>query len=126
LLVSNLNVAPDKEVEELAVGPNFVESKFEKTTGRLDAKSDGGTGVERKSSGFWQCGTRSHAQKNNREENDRIRVAKGRIREGRVLFELLDVALFDLLNERLTLRKVVVSVGGEFPRDDKKLIVRDF
>jgi hypothetical protein len=50
LLVSDLDVAPDKEVKEFTIGPDFAEAKLEETTGRLDAKSDRGAGVERKSS----------------------------------------------------------------------------
>ena len=95
LFVAYLDVPPDEEVEELAVGPGFAEAKLEETTGRLDAKSDGGAGVEPKSSGFWRCSERSHARfdktlekvkepppKGNREEEGRSKPGNERIREG--------------------------------------------
>ena len=61
LFVTDLDVAPNEEIEEFSVGPDFAEAKLEEAAGRLDAESDGGAGVERKSSGFWRCGERSHA-----------------------------------------------------------------
>ena len=45
---------------------------------------------------------------------------------GRVLFELLDVALLDLLHEALTLEDVTTKIGGKLPRPHENLIVRDF
>jgi hypothetical protein len=42
LFVTDLNVAPDEEVEELAVGPDFAEAELEEAAGRLDAKSGRG------------------------------------------------------------------------------------
>src|SRR5438876_4909831 len=45
---------------------------------------------------------------------------------GRILFELLDVALFDLLHEVLTLEEVTTKIGGKLPGDYENLIVRDF
>src|SRR6266852_978030 len=41
LLVADFDVAPDGEVEELAVGPNFAEAKLEKAAGRLNANGGG-------------------------------------------------------------------------------------
>ena len=47
-------------------------------------------------------------------------------RRGRVLLELLDVALFDLLHEALTFGEVTTKIGGKLPRHYENLIVRDF
>ena len=47
-------------------------------------------------------------------------------RRGRVLFELPDVALFDLLHEVLTLEEVTTKISGKLPRHYKNLIVRYF
>jgi len=38
LFVADLDIAPDEEVEELAVGPDFAEAKLEKAAGRLNTK----------------------------------------------------------------------------------------
>ena len=45
---------------------------------------------------------------------------------GRVLLELLDVALFDLLHEAFTFGEVTTKIGGKLVRDFQKLIVNDF
>ena len=47
-------------------------------------------------------------------------------RRGRILFEFLDVALFDLLHEGLALEDVTTKIGGKLPRHYENLIVRDF
>ncbi len=47
LLVADLNVSPDEEVEELAVGPDLAETKLEEAARRLNADRRGG---ERKGS----------------------------------------------------------------------------
>jgi hypothetical protein len=44
------------------------------------------------------------------------RQRKDASRRGRLLFELLDVALFDLLHEALTLEDVTTKIGGKLPR----------
>jgi hypothetical protein len=49
LLVADLDVAPDKEIEEFTVGPDFAEAKLEEAAGRLDANGGGSAGVERES-----------------------------------------------------------------------------
>jgi len=93
LLVADLNVAPDEEVEELTVGPDFAKAKLEQAGGRLDADGADG-GVERKRGGWWRCGDRSHARceeapqvrwkpgdKNNREARAGERVRKNAAEE---------------------------------------------
>ena len=45
---------------------------------------------------------------------------------GRVFFELLEVAVFDLLHEGLALEEIGVEIGGELARDDEKLIADHF
>ena len=45
---------------------------------------------------------------------------------GRILFELLDVALLDFVHESVALKEIATQIGGELSRDDKKLIVCDF
>jgi len=50
LFVTDLNVTPNEEIEELAVGPDFTEAELEETTGRLDAKSSRSPGVTRQTS----------------------------------------------------------------------------
>src|SRR5215472_14249620 len=45
---------------------------------------------------------------------------------GRILFELLDVALLDLLHEALTFEDVTTKIGGKLPRHYENLIVCDF
>ena len=44
----------------------------------------------------------------------------------RIPFELLDVALLDLLHEALTLEDVTTKIGGKLPRHHENLIMRDF
>src|SRR6266513_1920478 len=57
LLVADLDVAPDEEVKQLAVGPDFAEAKLEEAAGRLNANGGGGAGVERESdAGFREQG----------------------------------------------------------------------
>ena len=41
------------------------------------------------------------------------------------VFELLDVALLDLLHEIFAIKEVTEEIRGELPRDDEKLIVGD-
>jgi len=45
---------------------------------------------------------------------------------GRILFEFLNVALFDLLHEGLVLEDVTTKIGGKLPWHHENLIVRDF
>ena len=47
LLIADLDVAPNEEIKELAVLPDFVEVKLEEAAGRLDAHGDGRTGGKR-------------------------------------------------------------------------------
>ena len=44
----------------------------------------------------------------------------------RIVFELLDVAVFNLLHEGFALEEVTLQIGGELAWHDKKLIVDDF
>src|SRR6266404_3359932 len=53
LFVADLDVAPDEEIEQLAIGPHFAETKLEEAARRLDA--DGG-GRERESNVGWRSG----------------------------------------------------------------------
>src|SRR5216683_3071888 len=62
LFVADFDVAPDEEVKELAVGPDFTEAKLEKAARRLDANGGGGAGVQRQNGGGWRDG--SHACSN--------------------------------------------------------------
>jgi len=45
LFVADLDVAPDEKVEELAVCPDFPETKLEKAAGRLDSNDGGSAGM---------------------------------------------------------------------------------
>jgi hypothetical protein len=45
---------------------------------------------------------------------------------GRIFFELLDVAVFDLLHEGFALKEVALEVGGELAGDDEELVVGNF
>src|SRR6266852_8402918 len=45
---------------------------------------------------------------------------------GRILFELLEVAVFDLLHEGFALEEIALEVGRELAGDDEKLIVHNF
>src|SRR5467141_543096 len=47
-------------------------------------------------------------------------------RRRRVVFELLEIAVFDLLHEGFALEKVALKVGGELAGDDEKLVVCHF
>jgi hypothetical protein len=42
-----------------------------------------------------------------------------------ILFELLEVALLDLLHERFAAEEVALESGGELPGDDEKLVVNN-
>src|SRR5882762_4301993 len=44
----------------------------------------------------------------------------------RIVFELLEIAVFDLLHEGFALEKVALEVGGELVGDGEKLIVGHF
>ena len=44
----------------------------------------------------------------------------------RIFFELLNVALLDLLHEGFALEEIFMEVGGELARHDDELIVNDF
>src|SRR5215472_16490628 len=61
LLVADLDVAPNKEIEQLAVGPDFTQAQLKEAAGRLDADGSGGAGARCKGSGLWRCRERSHA-----------------------------------------------------------------
>ena len=45
---------------------------------------------------------------------------------GRIFFELLDVAVFNLLHEGFALKEVALEIGGELAGDDEKLVVGHF
>jgi hypothetical protein len=45
---------------------------------------------------------------------------------GRIFFELLDVAVFDLLHEGFALENVALEIGGKLAGHDEKLIADDF
>src|SRR5882724_13286804 len=87
LFVADLDVAPDEEIEELAVSPDFAEAKLEKAAGRLDA--DGG-GTEREGGVGWRGGGHAVREKAPSEmEKPLIRVSemeRRRIREARDFF----------------------------------------
>ena len=44
----------------------------------------------------------------------------------RIVFELLDVAVFDLLHEGFALEEVVLKIGSELAGDDEELVVGHF
>ena len=52
LFVAYLDVAPDEEIEELAISPYFAEANLEEAAGRLNADGGGGAGMERERSGW--------------------------------------------------------------------------
>src|SRR6267143_5959544 len=57
LLVADLDIAPDEEVKQLAVCPDFAEAKIEEAAGRLNTNGGGGARVERESdAGFRERG----------------------------------------------------------------------
>ncbi len=64
LLVADFDVAPDEKIEELAVGPDFAEAKFEEAAGRLDANSGAGAGVERESDAGLRDGSHGCSSEN--------------------------------------------------------------
>ena len=45
---------------------------------------------------------------------------------GRIVFELLNVAFFDLLHESLALEEVALEVGGEPAGDNEELVMGHF
>ncbi len=47
-------------------------------------------------------------------------------RRRRIFFELLDVAVLDLLHEGFALEEVALKVGGELTGDDEKLVAGHF
>ena len=47
-------------------------------------------------------------------------------RRGRIVFELLEVPVFDLLHEGFALEEVALEVGGELAGNDEKLVVGNF
>ncbi len=55
----------------------------------------------------------------------RVRRVQESGRRG-ILFELLDVVLFNLLHEGFAFEEVTVEFGGELTGDNEKLIVKDF
>src|SRR5437762_4099149 len=61
LFVADFDVAPDEEVKQFAVGPDFAEAQLEEAAGRLNADGGGGAGTRRKRSGLRRCRERSHA-----------------------------------------------------------------
>jgi len=60
LFVADLDVAPDKKIKQLAVGPDFAETQLEEAAGGLDPNGGGETGVQRKSGARLRDG--SHAK----------------------------------------------------------------
>src|SRR6266550_3849531 len=54
----------------------------------------------------------------------------GKKKEGsgrrRIVFELPEIAVFDLLHEGFALEEVALEVGGELAWDDEKLVVGHF
>jgi hypothetical protein len=53
-------------------------------------------------------------------------MGKKESRRGRVCFELLEVALLDLLHEGFAFEKVVLNIGRNIARNDEELIVNHF
>ncbi len=45
---------------------------------------------------------------------------------GRIFFELLDVAVLDLLHEGFALEKIALEIGGELAGHDEELVVEHF
>jgi len=58
LFCSDLDVAPDEEIEEFAVGPDFAEAKLEEAAGRFDATVRSGA----EGDGGWRRGGHAVAQ----------------------------------------------------------------
>ena len=44
----------------------------------------------------------------------------------RIVFELLEIAVFDLLHEGFALENIALEIGGELAGRDEELIVDDF
>ena len=44
----------------------------------------------------------------------------------RIVFELLEIAVFDLLHEGFALEEIALEVGGELARHDEELVVGHF
>ena len=44
----------------------------------------------------------------------------------RIVFELLEIAVFDLLHEGFALEEVALEVGGELAGDNEELVVGNF
>ena len=44
----------------------------------------------------------------------------------RIVFELLEIAIFDLLHEGFALEEIALEVGGELARHDEELVVGHF
>ena len=44
----------------------------------------------------------------------------------RIVFELLEIAVFDLLHEGFALEEIALEIGGELTGDDEKLVVGHF
>ena len=64
------------------------------------------------------CKTPERAEESSDQSNREGGACQGKKESGRgrVLFELLDVALLDLLHEALTLEDVTTKIGGKLPR----------
>jgi len=60
------------------------------------------------------------------ESHEKGRIKKTASRRGSIVFELLEVAVFDLLHEGFALEEVALEVGGELAGDDEELVVGDF
>ena len=54
LFIADFDVAPDEEIEQLAVGPDLAEAQLKKVAGRFNANGRGGAGARRKESGLWR------------------------------------------------------------------------
>jgi len=85
LFVADFDVAPDEEIEEFAVGPDFAKAELEEAAGRLNANG-GGSAVERESGGGLRDGCHARLRITERRrgkpaatgEEDFFRVAGGR------------------------------------------------
>jgi hypothetical protein len=60
------------------------------------------------------------------EGNSKMEEALDRASGSRIFFELLNVALLDLLHEGFALEEIIMEVGGELARHGEELIVNDF
>src|SRR5256714_7119108 len=70
-----------------------------------------------------RCVTRSYAEPQVRLPEKPYRLRRHRRASGRVLLELLDVALFDFAHQFAAMEKITPQMRGNFARHDKKLIV---